>query len=114
MNRHWSDCAIHNAPALPAGPCDCGGLELADDTSHSTIPPLVTWPGGQGAFPSDGNSARFVEPEQLPADRLIADAAATGLPDAHDSIVRLSEADSVDFDTAEVAIVPKFKDATGL
>lgn len=20
---HWSDCAVHNAPALPAGPCDC-------------------------------------------------------------------------------------------
>lgn len=25
---HDSDCAIHNAPALPAGPCDCGA------TSH--------------------------------------------------------------------------------
>lgn len=22
--RHASDCAIHNAPALPVGPCDCG------------------------------------------------------------------------------------------
>jgi hypothetical protein len=21
---HWSDCAIHNAPAYPAGKCDCG------------------------------------------------------------------------------------------
>jgi hypothetical protein len=21
---HWSDCAIHNGPAYPAGPCDCG------------------------------------------------------------------------------------------
>jgi hypothetical protein len=21
---HWSDCAIHNAPAYPAGECDCG------------------------------------------------------------------------------------------
>lgn len=21
---HWSDCATHNIPALPAGPCDCG------------------------------------------------------------------------------------------
>lgn len=20
---HWSDCATHNAPAYPAGPCDC-------------------------------------------------------------------------------------------
>lgn len=22
--RHVSDCAIHNAPAYPAGQCDCG------------------------------------------------------------------------------------------
>jgi len=21
---HWSDCAVHNAPALPVGLCDCG------------------------------------------------------------------------------------------
>ena len=21
---HWSDCAVHNAPAYPAGECDCG------------------------------------------------------------------------------------------
>lgn len=21
---HASDCAVHNAPALPVGPCDCG------------------------------------------------------------------------------------------
>lgn len=23
--NHWSSCAVHNEPALPAGPCDCGG-----------------------------------------------------------------------------------------
>ncbi len=22
--QHRSDCAVHNAPALPPGPCDCG------------------------------------------------------------------------------------------
>ena len=21
---HWSDCAVHNEPAFPAGPCNCG------------------------------------------------------------------------------------------
>lgn len=26
---HWSDCAVHDAPALPAGNCDCGGLDFA-------------------------------------------------------------------------------------
>lgn len=23
--QHWSDCAVNNGPALPVGPCDCGG-----------------------------------------------------------------------------------------
>lgn len=27
---HDSDCARHNAPALPVGPCDCG----AEDVRH--------------------------------------------------------------------------------
>jgi len=22
--KHWSDCAVHNGPAYPAGKCDCG------------------------------------------------------------------------------------------
>lgn len=22
--KHASDCAVHNGPALPVGPCDCG------------------------------------------------------------------------------------------
>ena len=26
-NSHASDCAAHNAPALPVGPCDCGGTK---------------------------------------------------------------------------------------
>ena len=33
MKEHWSDCAIHNGPALEPGPCDCDGLELADDAN---------------------------------------------------------------------------------
>lgn len=24
MKGHASDCAVHNEPALPKGPCDCG------------------------------------------------------------------------------------------
>lgn len=23
--KHWSDCAVHNEPAMPNGPCNCGG-----------------------------------------------------------------------------------------
>jgi hypothetical protein len=24
--QHWSDCAVHRAPAYDPGPCDCGGI----------------------------------------------------------------------------------------
>jgi hypothetical protein len=27
---HTSDCAVHNEPAMPAGPCDCGAQASAD------------------------------------------------------------------------------------
>lgn len=28
--RHTSDCAVHNEPAMPAGPCNCGAQARAD------------------------------------------------------------------------------------
>jgi len=31
---HWSDCAVHNEPAFPAGPCNCGAdAPVADITT---------------------------------------------------------------------------------
>lgn len=27
---HASDCAVHNAPALPVGPCNCGAQAKAE------------------------------------------------------------------------------------
>lgn len=29
--KHWSDCAVHNEPAIPSGPCDCGVLTPGED-----------------------------------------------------------------------------------
>jgi hypothetical protein len=45
---HWSDCAVHNAPAYPAGACDCGvaqepereALKLALDALESDHPDI--------------------------------------------------------------------------
>lgn len=33
---HASDCAVHNAPALPVGPCNCGAAVLAAEHSPTT------------------------------------------------------------------------------
>lgn len=40
--QHWSDCAVHNAPALKPEPCDCGGYsDLTDDHRHLLVTPPV-------------------------------------------------------------------------
>ncbi len=45
---HWSDCAVHNEPAYPNGPCDCGNdapsTELEDEQAAEKGP--ITQPGG--------------------------------------------------------------------
>jgi hypothetical protein len=51
----------------------------------------------------------FVEPQQLPADRLVAGAAACDLPDAHYVVALFGLSDCVDFDVACIAIVSKLK-----
>ena len=25
--EHWSDCSLHNRPAMPIEPCNCGGVK---------------------------------------------------------------------------------------
>lgn len=39
-NGHSSDCAVHNEPAFPNGPCDCGYSEVAAIRSRSSAPPV--------------------------------------------------------------------------
>lgn len=36
--EHWSDCAVHNEPALPAGPCDCGAEDDMEITRILALP----------------------------------------------------------------------------
>ncbi len=40
--KHWSDCAVHNEPAYPAGECSCGGYyEDERPTLRSPFPPPI-------------------------------------------------------------------------
>lgn len=38
--NHASDCAIHNEPAYPAGPCDCGA-DLSPADCRALLPVLA-------------------------------------------------------------------------
>lgn len=49
---HASDCAVHNAPALPVGPCDCGAGQ--DPTAlRRALDSAVRYMRDAGAFMDD-------------------------------------------------------------
>jgi hypothetical protein len=52
---------------------------------------------------------RFIQAQQLPADRFIAHATAADLPDPHDRVVFLGEPNGVNLDRSRVAVVAEFK-----
>lgn len=97
---HWSDCATNNEPAYPAGPCDCGGLDLAAYERYRRITSLIPTPGSLAAFMVDEAAACLVEPEQLPSGPLSADAPATDLPATHDGVAVFRGPDGVDLNDA--------------
>ena len=97
---HWSDCAVHNEPAYPAGPCDCGGLDFPDDPSHGAVAPRVTGAGGLADLKSKPQATGFNEPHKHPTHRLVGNASAANLPDAHDVIPVSGHTNSVDLDDA--------------
>ena len=58
--EHWSDCAVNNEPAYPAGECDCGGYTRpqAREPLTNELPAL---PEGKGVV--RGPVAAFSQPE---------------------------------------------------
>lgn len=108
MRIHWSDCAIYNGPALPAGPCDCGMLELAaDSAAHSGVPAFVSLAGSPRLLVDNAGGASFVETQKLPSDGLIGDASAAHLPNPHDPIPFEGAANSVHLDDPRISVIPK-------
>jgi hypothetical protein len=82
---HCFDCTIYYGPALKADPYDSGALQLTiDPAEHRPIALFIPWAGNEGLLMNDVSGKRFVEPQKLPADRLITDASAPDLPSSHD------------------------------
>jgi hypothetical protein len=57
----------------------------------------------------DDGPRGFVNAQELPSDGFHVDDTAADLPDAHDGVVFLCEADSVNFDQAGIAIILEFE-----
>lgn len=106
MRGHWSDCAVHNEPTEPAAPCDCNGLELSVDDAHTPVVLRIALPGAMGDFLREMHREGFIESHHLPADRLVADTAASDLINAHTWVTGRRNADGMNFDDAlETAIL---------
>lgn len=84
--------------------------QLARHLLHDWIARFVTASRSQRLLMRHNGFRRFVQAQQLPADRLIAYAAAVDLPDSHDGVVFFGEANSMDLYRSGIAIIPKFKD----
>lgn len=102
---HWPDCTIYNEPAMPSGPCDCGGLKLADYAPERFRPTLIPTTGRFGFFVDNGRGEGFVEAHPLPTDTLIAIAAAAHLPDAHSQVASGCLLDCVNLDDPRETVI---------
>jgi hypothetical protein len=40
---HWSSCAVHNAPALPVGECDCEGYLSEAEGYAASLRQMAQW-----------------------------------------------------------------------
>lgn len=50
---HLSDCAVHNEPAYPNGPCDCGAAQT------------ITYPPDMLPSPDEGEEAEVIVLDRL-------------------------------------------------
>lgn len=106
---HWSDCAVNNGPALPSGPCNCGGLNLTSDMIESARVAFIPVTGRFGFFVDHMGGEGFVEEHVFPTDALIRIASASNLINAHSGLPRSKSPDGVDLDNSRPAIIAKLK-----
>ena len=110
---HWSDCSIHNEPALPAGPCDCGGLNLADDCLNHGIAAFISMSGGVRLLVNHMGGEGFIEPHVLPPLALMAIASTANLPNMHEFITILGKPDDMNLHDAREAVISQLKALLG-
>ena len=84
------------------------GLELTGDYLHDLIASLVSGSESKRLLICDDGPGGFVNAQKLPSDWFYVDNTPADLPDAHDGVVSLCEADSVTFDQSG-AIILEFK-----
>lgn len=82
---------------------------MALDGAHDLIPSFVAMARGERVLFCDEGAGGLVQTQELPADRFVADATASNLPNSHDLMALFGGPDGVDLDVAGVAIISKLK-----
>lgn len=102
---HWSDCAVHNEPALPVGGCDCGGLDLTAYDRYRAVTSLIPTPGSLARFIQDGVVPSPIKVENAPRRGIATLAPTPNLPGTHNGIASGAGPDRVDLhDTRETVV----------
>ena len=111
MREHWSDCAVNNGAAMPTGPCDCGGLELADDVLEPFVVPLVPASRSSGTFIEDHRADCLLQQEHLPSDGLVVNATPAHLPNPSGVVIGGIDSAGVNLDDSRKSMVTQFEAA---
>lgn len=77
MEVHWSDCAVNNGPAYPAGPCDCGMLELTENLAEQWVAASIADARSGGLLVQNPVADGFIEKQDFPTCPLVTDAGAS-------------------------------------
>ena len=109
---HWSDCAVNNGPAYPAGPCDCGMLEFAEDPTEQLVSATVATARSLRRLIQETEADGVIEQQDLPARSLVTDASPADLPHSHRAMIGGGNAAGVDLNDTGVPVVPNFKATT--
>lgn len=85
---------------------------MALDALHSFVPAFVATSGRVGVLVGEVGRECFIEAHDLPARSFPTLAAACDLPDAHNHVAVLGDANSVNLDNARKTVIAKLKTLT--
>ena len=82
---------------------------MALDSAHDLVPALISVARSEGLLFCHESPSSFIQPQQFPAEWLVADAATGNLPDAHHGVVFVGDAHGVNLNVAGIPVIPKMK-----
>ena len=87
-----------------------GGLKLASDNLHHGVAGLIALSGCERPLMRNDGLRRFIQAQELPADRFAVPNSASNLPGSHDGIVVFGKTDIVNLNETGISVIDKLED----